>query len=270
MSKSKNIWFHIRETRQYKDLIYILIKKQMSTTYSQTIFGLTWHFITPFLTALVYTIILGNFASIPTDGIPKIIFFLSGVIIWDFFNNTINSVSTVLQEYKDIMCKVYIPRLIPPLAILGTNFIKFLVQFLVFLIFYAFFYFSGTVAPNLYILIFPFVILLIGILGFGGGLLIAATTVKYRDLIPAVSFFMKILMFLTPVIYPLSLIPEKHKIYAQLNPLVSCLEASRIGWFGLQPLNAMNLLYSIIFMFLLLTLSIYLYLKNARSFIDTI
>lgn len=258
------------EVWRYKDLLYLLAKKQLSIRYNQTILGLLWFFLTPLLTAIVYALIFGNFISIDNGNIPHILFYLSGIILWEFFQSTINRISNVFHENAGTMSKVYYPRIIPALATIGANTVNFCIQFMVFILFYVYFWYVGEISPSIEILFTPLYFINLALLAFGIGVFIASYTAKYRDIFPVINFIMKILMFISPILYPIKIIPEKFRTFVELNPLIGIFENFRSGWFGYEDINYWYIFYPIIVTSILLYFGIRSYNKTALTFIDTI
>lgn len=267
-----NIILSFKEVWNYKDLLIMLVKRDFVTYYKQTILGPIWFFIQPILTTLVYVFVFGNIVGLSTDGIPKILFYLSGVTIWNYFADSFNKVSTTFRDNQLIFSKVYFPRIITPLSIVSSSLIKFLIQFLLFLGFLGFYILTqnATISINHYALLLPILVMLMAGLGLGLGMMITSLTTRYRDLIFLIQFGVQLLMYATPVIYPLSTMPLKYKIFIQLNPMTGIIETFRFGFLGSGNFSWALLLYSILSTLLLLFLGTYIFNKTEQNFIDTI
>ena len=257
---------------RYKDLLYLFVRRDFVATYKQTILGPTWFFIQPILTTITYTIIFGNVAGLSTDGLPKIIFYLSGVVCWSYFSDCITTISSTFITNAQVFGKVYFPRLIAPLSVVISKLIKLAIQFLLFivaLLYYVFFE-STEVNPNIYLLISPFLVIIMGALGLGLGLLISSLTTKYRDMRFLITFGVQLLMYGTPVIYPLSEVPEKYRLLVSLNPISPIIETFRYGFLGSGTFSAYHLVYSLTFTVIVLVLGILVFNKVEKTFMDSV
>lgn len=261
----KGIW-------QYRDLLRMFVIKDITVLYKQTILGPAWFVIQPILTTLMFILVFGNIAGISTDGTPKILFYLSGVVIWSYFSETFSKTSGTFRTNAGIFGKVYFPRLIMPLAQVITGLVKFSIQFALFISIYLYFVFSGDVSinPNSHIFLFPFYVMLMAVYGLGFGLIFTSLTTKYRDLNFLITFGVQLLMYATPVIYPVSTIPDKYKIYIQANPLTPILEGFKYGFLGAGEINLHNLLYTTGTGLAILFLGILVFNKTEKDFIDTV
>ena len=196
--KLKEIW-------AYRDLLVLMVRRDFVSFYKQTILGPLWFFIQPLFTTVIFTFVFGNLAGISTDGLPKPLFYMAGITAWNYFADCLNKTSTVFRDNAGIFGKVYFPRLIMPLSIVASNLIRFGVQMFLFLILMAYYYFSGAnFSVSWAIMLFPFVVILMALLGLGAGMIISAMTTKYRDLAFLIGFGVQLLMYATTVIYPLS------------------------------------------------------------------
>lgn len=262
--KLKDVW-------HYRDLLMLLVKRDFISFYKQTIFGPLWFFIQPIFTTIVFTFVFGNLAKLSTDGVPKPLFYLVGIICWNYFAECLNKTSTVFKDNAAIFGKVYFPRLIMPLSIVLSSLVKFAVQFALMLIVLFYFLIKGAdVHPNIYISIFPFLVVLMAAQGLGWGMIISAMTNKYRDLSFLVTFGVQLLMYATPVIYPISTAPEKYKYLIQLNPMTAIIEWTRYGFLGQGDNNVSSLLYCLGITVVILFLGILIFNKVERNFIDTV
>lgn len=262
----------LNELWRYRDLLIMFVRRDFISTYKQTILGPIWFFIQPILTTLIYVIVFGRFAGISTDGAPMLLFYMIGITPWNYFSECLNKTATVFRDNAGIFGKVYFPRLILPLSIVISNLIKFSIQFLLFLLFYSYYLFQNeaTVTPNLYILLCPLLLIIMAGLALGFGIIISALTSKYRDLIFLLTFGIQLLMYATPIIYPLSTVPEKYKLLIRLNPMTSIVETFRYAFLGTGTFDLLNLIYSLIFMLILVLTGTIIFNKVERSFMDTV
>jgi lipopolysaccharide transport system permease protein len=265
---------NLKEIWQYRDLLEMYIKRDIVTFYKQTILGPIWFFIQPIFTTIVFMFVFGGLAHIPTDGIPQPLFYLSGITLWNYFSESLTKTSDTFLTNQAIFGKVYFPRLIAPLSITITGLIKMFIQFLVFVLVYIYFIAKGThIAPNLYALLFPVLILILAGLTLGFGILISSMTNKYRDLKFLITFVIQLWMYATPVIYPLSVMVGSNKKYMLLieaNPLTSVMETFKFGFLGQGTFSWFALGYSLLFSIIILLLGIVVFNKVERSFMDVI
>ena len=218
---------------RYRDLLLMLVKRDFVVFYKQTILGPLWFFIQPIFTALVYIIVFSRIAGISTDGTPPVLFYLSGTIIWNYFADCFNSTSTTFVQNANLFGKVYFPRMVVPLSKVISGLLKFFIQFLLFVGIYIFFLVSGyELHPTATLWYVPIMILMMGLLGLGLGIFFTSLTTKYRDLVFLIQFGVQLLMYGTPVIYPLSSVPEKYRIFIELNPMTPVMEGFRSAFLG--------------------------------------
>ncbi len=264
-----------KELWQYKDLIYLFVKRDIVATYKQTILGPLWFFIQPILTTLTYTLIFGNIAGISTGGVPKLLFYLSGVTFWNYFQECVMKTSETFITNQNLFGKVYFPRLAVPLSIVLSNLIKFFIQFILFLVVWLY-YFAGShdIQPNSTLLFLPLYILIMSGLGLSFGVLISSLTTKYRDLRFLVQFGIQLAMFATPVVYPVTKVfeklPAEYSWVAWINPMSSVIEGFRYSFTGHGVLSLPGLLYSFTFMVVGLVISILFFNKVEKTFMDTV
>ncbi|SHK88452.1 lipopolysaccharide transport system permease protein [Reichenbachiella agariperforans] len=262
---------HLSEVWKYRDLLRMFVKRDFVTYYKQTILGPVWFFIQPIFTTLTYMLIFGNVAKISTDGMPQILFYMSGVTAWNYFAECFNKTSTVFKDNQAIFGKVHFPRLITPLSIVVSNLIKFGIQLLLFVLILGYYLWSGTsIMPNSALLLLPVLIALMAGLGLGAGMLITSMTTKYRDLVFLLQFGIQLLMYATPVIYPLSTIPEKYKWIIMANPMTGIIETFRYAFLGSGQLNWQLLGYDVAVTASLLILGTIVFNKTERTFMDTV
>ncbi len=272
--KSKRSFLDLRfkEIWDYRDLMSMFVRRDFLATYKQTILGPLWFIIQPVLTTLMFTVVFGNFAKISTDGLPKILFYLAGVTIWNYFSESFNKTSTVFTANASIFGKVYFPRLIVPLSIVASGLIKFVIQFALFIAVLIYFLLkpNSQIHPNAFALLTPLLLILMAGFALGTGIIISAMTTKYRDFSYLVSFGVTLLMYATPVIYPISSLAPKYKSFALANPLSGIVETFRYGWLGSGTFSWGALEYSFVFMFVLLFIGVLIFNKVERTFMDTV
>jgi lipopolysaccharide transport system permease protein len=262
----------LKDVWNYKDLLFMFVKRDFVANYKQTILGPLWFIIQPVLTTLMYTIVFGNFAKISTNGQPKILFYLAGVTIWNYFSDTFNRTSSVFTSNANIFGKVYFPRLIVPLSIIVSGLIRFSIQFTLFMSFLIYYLLQSndTVNPNMYVLLTPVLLFLMAGLALGAGMIISSMTTKYRDFTYLVSFGVTLLMYATPVIYPIEFLPQKYKTIIMLNPLSGIVETFRYAWLGSGSFSWQLLGYSFCFVIMLLMFGIVIFNKVEKNFMDTV
>jgi lipopolysaccharide transport system permease protein len=262
---------NFKELWQYRDLLGMFVRRDVVTVYKQTILGPIWYFLQPLLTMLVYVVVFGNIAGISTDDIPQPLFYLSGIIIWNYFSECFMQTSDTFSQNQDMFGKVYFPRLILPLSKVVSGLIKFFIQFILFAGVYIFLLIQGVaVMPNLAILWVPVLLILMAAMGLGFGLIFTSLTTKYRDLKFLVQFGVQLVMYATPIIYPMSAIPDNYKTIIFLNPLTHIVEAFKYAFLGHGSLTAGGLLYATGFTFFILLLGVLVFNKTERSFMDTV
>jgi lipopolysaccharide transport system permease protein len=269
--RDKLLDLRLKEIWQYRDLLLIFVYRDFVTVYKQTILGPLWFFIQPFLTTIVFTVIFGSIAKISTDGLPPMMFYLAGVTSWNYFAGCFQKTSNTFVNNAGIFGKVFFPRVITPLSVIISNLILFSIQFLLFLLFLFYFIFMGAnVHPNPYILLLPWLIILMGIMGLGFGMLVSALTTKYRDLQFLIQFGIQLLMYAAPVIYPLSSIPAKYHWILIANPMTSIIETFRYSFLGAGSLSLYGLIYSTIFTTFIFFLGLIIFNRTEKNFMDTV
>lgn len=261
----------LTELWRYRDLIMLFVRRDFVSRYKQSILGPLWFIIQPLLTTLMFTIVFGNIAGIPTDGLPKPLFYMAGIVGWTYFSTCLTSTSDTFISNAGIFGKVYFPRLVSPVSIVISNLIQFVIQFLFLIAFMLFYKISGAdFHPNIYILLIPFLIILLAGLSLGFGIIFSSLTTKYRDLRFLLAFGVQLWMYATPVIYPVSSLPEKYKIFILLNPMTPIIETFRFALLGSGTVNWMHLLYSLGFTVVVLTTGVIIFNRVERSFMDTV
>lgn len=261
----------LKDLWRYRDLLVLFVKRDFVSFYKQTVLGPLWFFIQPIFTTIVFSAIFGNLAGISTDGLPKYLFYLSGITCWNYFSDCLTKTSTVFKDNANIFGKVYFPRLIMPLSIVTSCLIRFGVQFLLFLLMMLYFYATGSSFHVTYaIVFFPLLVLLMAMLGLGLGLIITALTTRYRDLSFLVAFGVQLLMYGTPIVYPLSFASEKYKTLIQLNPMTSIVEVFRYAFLGQGSFTTWGIWYSVTITVIILFSGILIFNKAEKNFVDTI
>jgi lipopolysaccharide transport system permease protein len=265
---------HLADVWRYRDLLGLLVRRDFVSFYKQTILGPLWFFIQPLFTTVIYTFVFGSLAGISTDGLPQPLFYMAGITAWNYFADCLTKTSTVFKDNASIFGKVYFPRLIMPLSIVISNLVRFGVQMLLFLLLMGIYYFKGahfTVTP--YILLFPFLVLLMALQGLGLGMLITAMTTKYRDLAFLVTFGVQLLMYATTVVYPLSTAIIKYPEYAwiiEYNPMTPIIEGFRLGFLGEGSFTWASLAYVTLVSLALTFLGLVIFNKVEKTFVDTV
>ena len=271
--KPKNKLFEVdfKEIWRYRDLYSMFVKRDIIAQYKQTILGPAWFFIQPALTTVMYMVVFGGIAGISTDGLPQPLFYLAGIVFWQYFSDCLNKTSSTFTTNQAIFGKVYFPRMIVPLATVTSNLVRMGIQFLLFIAVYIYYLIIGVgVAPNIYILLLPLLILMLAGLALGFGIIVSSLTTKYRDLTILFTFFVSLWMYATPVIYPLSTMSEKRQWIMALNPVTGIMEAFKYGALGVGTFDWGMLAYSFGFMVVLLAVGIVVFNKVQRSFMDTV
>lgn len=264
---------NFKEIWQYRDLLLMFVKRDVITVYKQTVLGPIWFVVQPILTTITYIVVFGNIAKISTDGTPMALFYLSGIVIWNYFSESFTQTSDTFMQNSQIFGKVYFPRLIMPLSKVISGLIKFFIQLSFFLLVYAYYLINdpGVVQPNWTIALIPFYVLIMSMTGLGLGILFTSMTTKYRDLKFLITFGVQLLMYATPVIYPMSTIPEgKFKMILQLNPLSPIVESFKYSFLGAGEFSLTGLAYSLGFALVALFLGMIVFHKTERNFIDTV
>lgn len=270
-SKPKLFDLKLREVIRYRDLIAMLIRRDFAVTYKQSILGPLWYIIQPLVSTILYTFIFGNLAEIGTDGIPYVLFYFAGSMLWTYFSNCLSSSSSVFLDNKGIFDKVYFPRLCVPISTTIGHLFKLLIQFACLLAFYIYYIVKGAnVHPSWMIALFPVLLVWIGSVGTGLGLICSALTTKYRDLKFLVQFALPLAMYVTPVVYPLSETPEKLQWIFYANPISAPIEYFRIFFYGAGNVPTDMLWINISEAFLIVFFGLILFNKNEKNFVDVI
>ena len=263
--------FPVREVLSYKDLLFLFVRRDFVAFYKQTILGPLWFFIQPILTTIVFTVIFGRVAGISTDGVPDVLFYLAGITVWNYFATCWQGTMDIFRGNQHIFGKVYFPRVIMPLSVVITNLIRFGIQFGLFLMVYGYYIFiDATIQPNLHILLFPLLVIMMALFSMALGMLVSALTVKYRDLVFLMQFAIQLAMYASPVVYPLSIVsPEKQWILL-LNPMTAIIETFRFGFLGTGIFDPIHLGISFLIIMVTLVLGLLVFNKTERSFLDIV
>lgn len=271
--KAQNFLFsiNVKEIWHYRDLLLMLVKRDYVTFYKQTILGPIWFFVQPLMTTVVYLVLFGQIAKLSTDGAPQIPFYLAGITIWNYFSEALTKTSTVFKDNANLFGKVYFPRLIMPLAIVFSGLMKFAIQFGLFILVVLYFTFiDGKIHPNLWILITPFLILLMATFALGLGMIFSSLTIKYKDLNFLLTFGIQLFMYATPVVYPTSAMPKRLEWLLHINPLTGIFECFRYAYLGTGSFKISDLMLSTLLIFLLFSIGILIYNRVEKSFMDTV
>ena len=269
--RDKLLSLRLKEIWHYRDLMVLFVRRDFVAKYKQTILGPLWFFVQPMLQTLVMTVVFGGMAKLSTDGIPPILFYLAGVTAWNYFSQCLVATSNTFTTNAHLFGKVYFTRAVIPLSIIISNLIQFGIGLLLFLGVYGYYALGDyPVAPNISLVLLPFLVVLMGFMGLGLGMLVSAMTTKYRDLQQLVGFGVQLLMYATPVILPLSAVPEKYKIIMLVNPMTGIIETFKFGFFGMGTLQWGLLAYSLIFTISIFLIGLVIFNKTEKNFMDTV
>ncbi len=261
----------LRELWHARDLVLLFVRRDFVSVYKQTILGPLWYLIQPLLTTIVFTVVFGNIAKLPTDGLPSFLFYMSGTLIFTYFASSLSKTSETFTNNANLFGKVYFPRLAVPVSILISNLIAFVIQFGFFLVFIGYFYLRGTpVHLNWWVLFTPVLLLMMAGLGLGFGIIVSSLTTKYRDLRFLVQFGVTLLQYVTPVIYPLSAMSPKYQALIRLNPLTSVVEAFRYAYLGSGSVDLLQLGYTFVIMLIAIIIGVVIFNRVEATFMDTV
>ncbi len=268
----RTLWeIDLKEIWRYRDLLFLLVKRDFISVYKQTILGPVWFFIQPLLITITFTIIFGQVAKISTGGAPEILFYLTGITFWNYFSSCLTSTSNTFVSNASVFGKVYFPRLIVPLSVIISNLMKLGIQLLLLLMVWVYYIInSDAVHPQIELLLMPFYLLVFALMGLGFGLIFSALTTKYRDLTFLIAFGVQLLMYASAVIFPASVVPEDKQWILFLNPLVSLMEAIKYSFLGQGIFSWFYLAYSAIFTAIILVIGVLVFNKVEKGFIDTV
>jgi lipopolysaccharide transport system permease protein len=270
--KSSLFDLHLQDIWKYRDLLVLFVKRDFITQYKQTILGPIWHIIQPVLTTFVFLLIFGRIAHIPTDGIQPVLFYMSGITLWNYFSACLNSTSNTFIVNASIFGKIYFPRLVIPLSVVLSNLIRLAIQFGLLLLTMIWYHFKGfSIHIGVSWFLIPVLVILMAGIGLGLGIIISSLTTKYRDLAILMTFIVQLWMYVTPIGYPMSYLEHsKYRLMISINPLSSIVEAFRFSLFQKGSLDANGLLYSFIFMIVSLFIGLIIFSRVERSFMDTV
>ena len=263
---------NLKEVWRYRDLIALFVRRDFVATYKQTILGPIWLFIQPLFTTLIFFVVFNRIAKIPTDGIDPVLFYLSGITLWNYFSDCFNKTSNTFVANAGIFGKVYFPRLTTPVSIVISNLIKLGIQVLLFVVImmYQIGFKGAVVNINAHILILPYLIFLMAVMGLGLGIIFSAPSTKYRDLSFRLTFGIQLLMYATPIIYPLSFTEGKLHTLISINPLTPIMESFRYSFFGIGSFDWTGLAYTSLFSFGILAFGIVIFNQVEKTFMDTV
>jgi lipopolysaccharide transport system permease protein len=262
----------LQEVWHYRDLMWLFVKRDFVAQFKQTILGPAWHVIQPILTTLMFLLVFGKIAKIPTDGIAPAAFYLAGLTVWNYFSACLTATSSTFTANAGIFGKVYFPRIVLPISVILSNMVKFAIQFMLLVAVIIYYHFNGYPFYFSFNLLFiPLILILMAGISLGVGIIISSVTTKYRDFSILLSFAVQLLMYATPVIYPLSYLQGKsYKWIIDLNPISSVVESFKYVIFGKGLVEPYSLLYSITFMFCSLFFGYLIFNKVEKSFMDTV
>jgi len=270
-SKQKLLDIKLRELIRYRDLILMFFIRDFTTTYKQTILGPLWHIVSPLCSTVVYAFAFGNVAGMGTEGIPKLLFYYGGTILWSFFSTSLNTASGIFLNNAPVFGKVYFPRLAVPIATTFSAVLKMLIQFAMLMIFLVYYILTGSpVRPGPMALLFPVMVLWLAALGTCCGMIFSALTTKYRDLNHVLTLALQLAMFATPVVYPLSQIPQRFRLFFYINPLSAPMELFRIWFYGVGNVPPRMIVTSVATTAIVVLAGLILFNRNERTCMDVI
>ncbi len=263
----------LAELWKYRDLIVIFARRDIISSYKQTILGPLWFVIQPIITSLLFTVVFGGIANIDTEGVDAFLFFLASNICWSYFSSSLNGNANIFVNNAGIFGKVYFPRLAAPIATTLSNFFRLIIQLILFIVIYLFYYFVKddiSVHPNIQLLLVPYLLLLMTFLGLGMGIIVSSLTTKYRDFSNLMGFGVTLLMYISAVIFPVSSLPEKYKFYIQFNPMAAIMESFRYAFFGQGSYDFFHLIYSTVFALVIFFAGLIIFNRVEKNFMDTV
>ncbi|MGI6393194.1 MAG: ABC transporter permease [bacterium] len=269
--KNKFFRLNLKELWDYRDLVYMFVKRDVTAVYKQTVLGPLWFFIQPLLTTFMFLVIFGHIAKIPTDGVPQVLFYMNGIILWNYFSTCLTTTSNTFVGNAYLFSKVYFPRLSIPVSLVVSALIRLFIQFGLFFIVILIYYFRGfTITPNISMVFLPFFVLQTALLGLGTGLIVTSLTTKYRDMTHLVTFGVQLWMYATPIVYPASIVPAKWKLLYMLNPVVPIMEGFKHAFFSTGFPTILEYGLSVATTLLLLFGGILVFNLVERDFVDTV
>lgn len=262
---------NLKEIWKYRDLTMLFVRRDFVSRYKQTILGPLWFIIQPIFTTLMYTLVFGRLAGISTDSLPPMLFYMAGTVAWSYFSTCLNATSNTFIANAGIFGKVYFPRLTVPISIVISNLIQFGIQFALMIVLMIIYALSGVhFHVNIYVLLIPYLLLIMALMGLGFGIIVSSLTTKYRDLTNLVAFGMQLWMYATPIIYPLSKIPARYKIYIMANPVTPIVETFRYALLGSGTVSQGQLIYCSVFTLFVLALGVVMFNRVEQSFMDVV
>ena len=271
--RPQRAWWDLRlaELWRYRDLVWLFVWRDFVAYYKQTILGPLWYLIQPILTTVVFTVIFGNIAQLATDGLPPFLFYLAGNTVWGYFASCVQSTSNTFTSNAAIFGKVYFPRLAIPFSVIVSNLISFFIRLFVFVGFIIYYLLKGAdLYPNWWVLALPLMIFPLAGISLGIGIIVSSLTTKYRDLQQLVGFGVQLLMYATTVIYPLSSVEGSWRWLVLINPITPIIELFRYAFLGVSSIEPLYIVYSYIFMLLVLVLGILIFNRVESTFMDTV
>jgi len=271
--RPRNGWFDVdlREIWRYRDLIALFVWRDFVAVYKQTVLGPLWYLIQPLLTTLVFTVIFGSVAKLPTEGVPPFLFYLSGVVAWRYFADCLNNTSNTFIGNAHLFGKVYFPRITVPVSVVVSSLVAFAIQFLLFLLFFTYYRWNGApVKPHAVLLLLPVLVVQMAALGLGFGIIVSAMTTRYRDLTHLVAFGVQLWMFATPVVYPASSVPANWQWLLAVNPMAPVIEMFRYAFLGTGSVSLTNWAVSLLTTAAVLLLGVLLFSRVEKTFMDTV
>lgn len=270
--KANLLDLHLKEVWNYRDLIMLFVWRDFVAQYKQTILGPLWQFIQPVLTTAIFLLLFNKIAKIPTDGIAPVAFYMAGITIWNYYSTCLISISNTFVGNAYIFGKVYFPRLVIPVSLVISNVVRFGIQFLLLVLVIIYYHFNGyPLHISFKMLLLPLLLLQMAILSLGLGIIISSITTKYRDFAVLLSFAMQLLMYATPVVYPLSYIKdERYRWLIDINPLSFIMESFRCLLFNKSTVEFGDMIYSIVFTIMAFLVGLALFNRVDKTFIDTV
>jgi lipopolysaccharide transport system permease protein len=264
---------HLADIWRYRDLLWLFVRRDFVAVYKQTILGPVWFFIQPLLTTATFTIIFSGVAKLSTDGLPPLLFYLAGTTPWNYFATSVAKTSSTFLSNAGLFGKVYFPRLITPLSVVISTLIQFGIQFILLVLVLMWYLWKGApIQPDwVGILVFtPLLLALLAGFGLGFGIIVSSLTTKYRDLSFLVNFGIQLAMYATPVVYPLSIVPEKYRTWLDLNPMTGIIETFRTVYLGTGSFSWHSLAYSTVFTLVVLAVGVVIFNRVEKTFMDTV
>lgn len=269
--RNKLFELHLADLWRYRDLVWMFVRRDFVAQFKQTILGPAWFVIQPLFTTLIFVVVFGNIANLSTDGLPKLLFYLSGNVLWMYFANTLTATSNTFISNAHLFGKVYFPRLAVPLSVTISHLFKFGLQFAFLMVFWCYYFFQGVgITLTWAAWLGPMLVLIMALQALGLGIIFSAMTTKYRDLRFLLDFGVRLAMYAAPVIYPVSAIPEKWQWFLLINPMTPLIETFRLGFLGVGSFSWWQLGYSAGFAAATLAIGVVLFNRIERTFMDTV